>query len=336
MKRFYFITDGLLKYAREVYKRLIISGPEIGDWFFETFGPGNMINFLDRPYERFNDYELLLQILKEDNFDKYLEIHKGTPFYFLAWTAFGLKDFEKAVFYMDAAISEDRRKTPDRPIEDWIKDPAGQFLTLKEQGNQSAKEITLQLRTTIDKEFQRFNNISNLISLDISSFAEKFVMKMAENKDTRSIITAFYSFALEFQDRYMILNLRSKEGGSIEPILTHLFKGGLIFESLLKQLYPNKDDGNPVKTIGDLNSVNAFKQDFRVSIDTSAQSLWEILNNIGINSDTNTAFNTTAKLRNTTGHNLVWDDIFNDSENYKKLYEQVVNAIFFIISKKFP
>ena len=47
-----------------------------------------------------------------------------------------------------------------------------------------------------------------------------------------------------------------------------------------------------------------------------------------------TAFATTGKLRNTTGHNLVWDDIFDTPKNYVDLFDQEVNAILHVISQK--
>jgi hypothetical protein len=51
-------------------------------------------------------------------------------------------------------------------------------------------------------------------------------------------------------------------------------------------------------------------------------------------SDARTAFSTAAKLRNTTGHNLVWDDIFSRPQEYKDLFQQVMNAIFFVVARK--
>lgn len=78
---------------------------------------------------------------------------------------------------------------------------------------------------------------------------------------------------------------------------------------------------------------SGFVSDFCV-IDTSARSLAEIVAASGAD-DLKTAFDTTAKLRNTTGHNLVWDDIFGNPDVFIKLYRQVVNAIFYVIVKKF-
>lgn len=177
-----------------------------------------------------------------------------------------------------------------------------------------------------------FNSIS-LVSkkIDIDSFIKKFVLDLAKNKSARSIITASYSFILEFSERYEMLNLRSKEGGALEPILTHLFKGGLIFESLLKAIYIGDDND----TIESFNNDTQFKSDFNnYTINTTATSLKEIINSINNKNDYQTAFDTTARLRNTTGHNLSWDDIFNDPENYKKLYQQVINAILYIVAKR--
>lgn len=328
--RYTFHTSEKIAQARLAFRQLSISGPEDGDRFFEAFGPGNTVNIADRPFERFEDYEELLGVLKEDDPKKYDEIHKGTPFYFLAWTAFDLKNYEKAVFYMDAAISEDMRKDPTS----WLDNPASQFLTLNHEGNQAATRITRELNKAIVLQLTRFNAISSLAQILLSDFVDKFVKVLVNKKENHSIITAFYSYVLEYQDRLRELELRSSEGGSIEPALTFLFKGGLLFESLLKYLYPTKNNGaDRCKTLGDIFNTTSFKTDFPLGITTSASSLAEIIAFIG--SDITTAFNVTARLRNTSGHNLVWDDIFTNTENFTKLFEQQINALFFVILKKF-
>lgn len=331
MIRFTFLKDKKnLQAAKETFKQLKVTCPKDEDNFFELYGPGNTPFVTDRPYERFEDYELLLETLQGDDRLKYEKIHKGTPFYFLAWTAFDLKNYEKAVFYMDAAISEDMRKNP----QGWLNNPASQFLTLNVQGDQTAIRITKHLTDKISTELSRFNKISSLPPLSIKFFVEKFVKELAKDKKHHSIITAFYSFILEFEDREKELSLRSTAGGSIEPTLTYLFKGGLIFESLLKYLYPKKDNGiDECKTLGNIFNTKTFRADFNVAIQTSANTLQEIVNNI--KDDLQSAFNTTSKIRNTAGHNLVWDDVFNSSTNFKGLYEQQVNAILYLIQKKF-
>ncbi|MGD0778045.1 MAG: hypothetical protein ABSC05_35120 [Candidatus Solibacter sp.] len=90
--------------------------PQQGNQFFEVFGPGNIVSNPDRPFERFSDYEELLVRLMATDRDKYQKMHKGTPLGFMSWLAFDLRNYEKALFYMDAGISEDVKNFPDN----WI------------------------------------------------------------------------------------------------------------------------------------------------------------------------------------------------------------------------
>lgn len=329
----YFFSDQLINHARAIYKNLKITGYESGDAFFATFGPGNMIYFLDKPYERFSDYEALLSLLQQDDPIKYEAIHKGTPFYYLSWTAFDLRNYEKALFYIDAAISEDIRIAP----KDWLDKPGAAFLTLKKPEIQVARRNIENTRELLQKELNRFNSISNQSPFDIESFVNRFVRVLVLEQDVtrRTIVSAFYVFLLEFYDRYSELLLRSNRGGSIQPFIIHLFKGGLVFESLLKHLYPTMDNGKPPKTLSDIFKTTSFQNDFNVTVQTSSDTLQDIINGIQGNS-MESAFTTTSKLRNTTGHNLVWDDIFNNPYHYEALFIQEMNAMLYIISVKFP
>lgn len=329
----YFITPSLLNHAISVFRGLEdVTDPRIGDWFFETFGPGNFIFFPDRPHERFCDYEELLLAIQQADPNKYLQIHKGTPFYYLSWTGFDLRNYEKALYYIDAAISEDIRQNPD----DWINLPGSAFLVLRDPNNQVASRTIAQVRHYLENELNRFNSHTESRPLTLDSFIENFVRKVVvhQGHTTRTIISAFYVFLLEFFDRYSELKLRNKIGGSIQPFVVHLFKGGLIFESLLKHHYPTKDNGSPTKTIGNIFHTEAFKNDFNIEVDTSSNTLKEIVASIDDNS-MQSAFNTTSKLRNTTGHNLIWDDIFNKPETYRNLFYQELNAIFYAVSTKY-
>lgn len=347
---FYF-PKATLRSIVNFYIQIQEFSPELGDTFFETFGPGTFAEVIDRPYERFHDYEKLLKIIYRTDKEKYALIHKGTPYYFMAWLSFLMKQYEKAVFYMDAAISEDIRREVNkyklanpsdlRSDEDlakgllptWIGTPAGHFFQLQEAGNQSAVTITRNLRNKVISEIERFNTATSS-SITIENLISKFILKLAEKRSSRSIITAFYSFILEFEDIQAFILLRSKDGGSIEPVLTYLFKGGLIFESLLKELFPEKDGGTPIKTLGELRQNSSFTSTYVSSISTSATTLGDIVTSIG-SQDLQTAFDTTAKIRNTAGHNLQWDDVFNDLRNFNNIYYQIINAYLFICQKSF-
>jgi hypothetical protein len=61
----YFYHDNLLNHALSIYSQFDFNDPAEGDRFFNTFSPGNTIYIKDRPYERFSDYEELLNHLRE-------------------------------------------------------------------------------------------------------------------------------------------------------------------------------------------------------------------------------------------------------------------------------
>lgn len=321
-----FLTDPLVQLAFHHFDELDITK---GDWFFSTFGPGNLVNATDRPHERFDDYENLLCQLQQRNQQKYDQIHKGTPFFFLSWLAFDLRNYEKALYYLDVAISEDVKNAPT----DWVDRPGAQFLKLSSQPHVATRVIA-KIADLLTSELNRFNRISSLPAVDIDAFVARFVTNFISKPSSRTIISAFYIFLLERTERVIELRLKSTEGSSIGPIIAHLFSGGLIFESLLKNLYPLKDNGDPVNTLGNVFNTADFQIDFGTGFQTSAASLQEVLDGVTDNS-LHTAFSTTARVRNTTGHNLVWDNIFSSPENYESILNQVVNALLFLVEKKF-
>jgi hypothetical protein len=239
------------------------------------------------------------------------------------------------LFYLDAAISDDTIIDPNG----WSARQAGNYFWLKNTGLKAAGRAIDHTRFLIEAQLTRFNKISGvrLLQLD-ADFINKFVKQLAMDKRRRSVITALYTFVVEFEERHKELVLRSKEGGSIEPALTHLFKGGLVFESLLKICYPTQHNGTPTKTLGSIFSTQNFQTDFALfAVNTSSTSLNDILNHLGTPgaTDKQKAFDVASMLRNTTGHNLVWDDVFSTAENYRRFFEQQMNAIFYVIEKKF-
>ncbi|MFH1756538.1 MAG: hypothetical protein ABH969_00680 [Pseudomonadota bacterium] len=323
----------------EFYRRLNFTSPGDADLFFTVFGPGKYIDLIERPFERFIFYEKLLIKIQKDDPKKYESMHKGTPFFFMAWTAFEMGNYEKGLFYLDAAISEDKRASPKQ--EGWLKLPGGELLTLR-LSNHPGFGLRKKIETALKEQLNRFNRISGLPLIDIGLFIKKFVTPFYIDSLKTTLITSLYSFILEFDDRYSELKIRSSVGGSVEPFITHLFKGGLILETLLKHLYPKiaiphrKKMGEDVEVLGDIFYETDFKIQFCV-VESKAASLREIYDGITAN-DIKTAFDTTARLRNTTGHNLIWqdvEDVLGNPEKYRKLFEQEVNALLFIIERKF-
>lgn len=247
----------------------------------------------------------------------------------MSWLAFDLRNYEKALYYLDAAISEDVKNAGTN----WINLPGAQFLKLSTQPH-VAERVIKNIRELLTRHLDRFNSISSLAPINLNDFVAKFITNFMHNSSSRTIISAFYVFLLEHTERLVELRLKSTEGSSIGPIISHLFSGGLIFESSLKILYPRKDNGDPVRMLGDVFYTSTFQTDFGKGFQTTAISLKEVLDGI-VDSSLVTAFSTTARIRNTTGHNLVWDNIFDSIANYESIMNQVVNALLFVIERKF-
>jgi hypothetical protein len=330
----YFFHENLVNHALEVFKATEFGTARQGDQFFEIFGPGNIASNPDRPFERFSDYEELLVRLMATDRDKYQKMHKGTPLGFMSWLAFDLRNYEKALFYMDAGISEDVKNFPDR----WIAVPGARFLLLNfDPGNPWFGRTARQVKHLLEQQLVRFNGISRQPPLDIDGSWRPFVEKLLVDATQRTIVSALYVFLLEFEDRFQELSLREgSTGGSNQPFTVHLFTGGLLFESLLKRCYPVNDRGEKNKTLGNVLNSRSLWSDFGLTKapETVAQSLTDIHAAIQGSVSVETALSTAAKLRNTTGHNLVWDDIFSTPAKYADLFHQVMNAILHVISRK--
>lgn len=320
------IRDAMLKGFAE----LDVDSPTDCDKFFEKYGAGNTIGSFDRQFERFIIYESLLFTLQQANTEKYKKMHKGTPFYFLGWLSFDLRNYEAATFYMSAALAEDRRKSPKQSFETWMQNPAGQFMSLSQQGNLS--QITSLITSIIQDALNRFNEI-NKTALTVTQLNSKFIRPMIE-AGHYSLATSFYSYILGYRETHKNLSLTAGSVDSIEPIIQNLFKGALLFESMLKYYYPKKDNGTTIITLGEFNKNSKFLEDFPdvTLAGQGSDTLQAIVDNANKHDYATTLLNT-AKIRNTTSHKLSWDNIFNDTSNYHRLHEQEILAILYVIDK---
>jgi hypothetical protein len=239
---------------------------------------------------------------------------------------------------MDTGIAEDVRKHKDTADpQGWLKNPGPRFLTLNVDRSfnwfvRTENEVIAALQEQLD----RFNKISTKPALTVDSW-RSFTKKFLTDRDAgqRSIVSALYVFLLEFRDHKRELLLREKStAGSNQPFTVHLLAGGLIFESLLKCLYPIPPSMD-YYTLNTILKMPAFRSEFgdKCSVGISANKLGDIHAAIKDQS-IEMAFATTGKLRNTTGHNLVWDNIFDNPRNYVDLFEQEINAILHVISQK--
>src|SRR5690606_38398913 len=126
-----------------------ISTTAQADMFFENYGVGNTTQIIDNPFERQVCYEILLKILKYRNPTQYKEIHKGTPYYYIGWTSYQYGDIIKAIFYMDAAVSEDL-KFPNVQNRMETK-PSLEFFLLHSESGPTGIVTHLHLRRIVEK-----------------------------------------------------------------------------------------------------------------------------------------------------------------------------------------
>lgn len=299
------------------------------DHFFEKWGAGNTLHGTDRQLERFFQYESLLNELRKADEQKYTLIHKGTPFYFLGWLSFDMRNYETANFYMSAALAEDRRKSPKQPFETWINGPAGSFMLLRETG--SASKIVASLRNVLQEITDSFNAANPGVKMSVDVCIEKFVRPMLENEHY-SVVTAFYSFVLEYHENLKNLSLTAGSVDSTEPVLANLLKGSLIIETIVKHYYPRSDGVQLTSLNSTLNTQTSFGRDFKgVVLSHSDNTLQAILSDAS-DLSYKTVIETSLRIRNTTGHRLLWDNIFNNPDNYQKLFEQEVFAILYVLN----
>lgn len=299
------------------------------------FFPGNVPGAVHAPYERFLVYESNLKLLQEADSEKYRRIHKGTPYYFLAWTAFDFRDYERAVFYMDAAVSEDIRQNP----KGWHTSPASDFMFLrKDKGGQTAQRITSDTYAKLEACIAKFNAVFGR-SLSVEALVSRFVRANLHDKTHRSIVTSLYTFVLEASDRKLQLSLRSSEGGSVEPFLLHLLKGCLILESILKEMYTSMSGaelGSIIKDpfiSRDLNYKSGLidtTAGVRKTLQDIVKHLWPSLQQ---EDPQNLAITVAYAVRNTTSHSLLWPDVF--SQHYDQLFEAILAGILYVIDKKY-
>lgn len=334
---FYALTNGGVIDISTLIQEYENIPPLGGNPFFEKYGLGNINGVPVHPYERLKGYEILLDVLESHNSIHFREIHKGTPYYFMAWLSLQMEDYERGVFYMDTAIGEDLRLLgPSWDINSSELTPGIKFILLIDANIQVASDSATRLESLVVRELGNFSTKSQ-VNLDKDTFVKKFIKDsgLFRNGTFRTIVTSLFSYILEFQSRQNQLKLRSSEEGSIEPFLTHLFKGCVIFESLLKL----KSPGDTAETLEPAIRAHNAALGVDFNIFPRHTSFEQVINNMIQLEKQNTeyknvCFATAYGMRNTTGHQLAWPDVFRTNPGaYRQAYEAILGAILWTIYK---
>lgn len=295
--------------------------------FFEHF---RFIEFYKKKdyLAAFNSAVDILTELKGLNIQAYGTIHKGYIFYFTAISAFLLHDFQSAAFFFDAAASEDIKNDPNPRA------PSLLFMILDSQNpNQAAQELTQIAERWLMTMVNEYNHCPDALGITVEEVRQHFLERaITDHREWRTLVTSWVSFLLEWSHRFHILNLRI-EDGTWEPFYLHLFKGCLLFESLLK----SEPNGQVVEdTLGQiLNNPNSYARarlGITRRINSGNATLTDILHDSATApSDIQTDIEFTARLRNTVGHNLGWATRI-DLADYSMLAKKVSNSCLHAIS----
>ncbi|EKE12959.1 MAG: hypothetical protein ACD_13C00110G0007 [uncultured bacterium] len=315
--------------------------PNQADNFFQTYCVGQWnadrasVIYHQRDYiGRIDSYQDLLLLLKKNDKEKFNKIHKGTPYCFLGWLYFDIGDYEKGVFYIDLAILEDIRMHGTY----WNKSPATRLLTLEETNGdveihkRLVKNIKELLRLEIE-EYKKLTKESKLTSID------NFVKNGLKNPHHRTIVSSLYAYILQQESLQNLMKLKGEESGSIEPFLIHFRKGTIILETILKETY---------SSLSGLTLANILNDPFVIKdsglklldsgkVGSTLEDLVKVLIpyfDRGTNEPQNKWITVAYRLRNVTSHGLPWSEII-DAATYKRLYQQILFSIFYIIDKKY-
>lgn len=239
-----------------------------------------------------------------------------------------------ATFFFDAAVSEYRWG-------DGVRTPAMLFMQLDETNReQAARQLTKDAKNRIDRSFYELQPPSGLSSppMSMQILRERLFIPSLdlEHSNWRTIGTTFISFSLEWDYRNALLDIRM-EPGTYEPFYIHLFKGCLLFESMLKE-NPSPDKWKPAKEQN--NNLGQFLQNYSAALGSSENLGEKISGNMkSILTDLETADNSiftaiklTARLRNTVGHNLGWEDGLTKIQ-YQKLFVMVASSCIHVVAK---
>jgi hypothetical protein len=268
----------------------------------------------------------LLQKLQLLDTNAYARIHKGVPFYFTAISSFFLHNYTHAVYFFDAAVSEDLRNDPGS------RTPAIMFLEMDgDPPNQAARQLTQIAEGKLQSFIDQYNRLPNVIHTTVQEIRDKFLSRaVGDRPEWRTMATSLNSFLLEWDYLAILQGIRVADG-TWEPFFTHLFKGCVLFESLIKA---NPKVVNPGGTLGNIIRHPAIKLNLNIHRDLRADGpafsnvLCDLPNALN---DIEKDMEITVRLRNTIGHNIGLATPMT-SDQYIQLISKVMNSIIHTIA----
>lgn len=177
---------------------------------------------------------------------RFVDLHRGTPYYFIALGRLTNKDFEGFSYFMDMAIVQDN-KNMDSNVRKEGSAAEKSFLgkTDWHPNFWMDNEPNEYIFGHIEEKFKIFKDNSQGSNYKISQFKSQFVESNLQDKVNpyHSVVSSFYSWVLECRHLVSLLSISPPEPkhiGSMEPYYLHLVKGALILESIGKMVIHKK------------------------------------------------------------------------------------------------
>jgi hypothetical protein len=296
-------------------------------FFLDTYAPYRP--FLDAGQFR-HCIETALQLLnglKEFAPPEYQSAHKGTPFYVMGYAAFASHDYPTASLFFDAAVAEDLRNHPGEP------QAAILFMELSEilpNGTPVlGTEIVAQITASANILIADYNARTGARQITLDELRTFFLRPIVTSGQphTRTLVTALISFIAEWRYRATLINLF--DSGSREPFFLHLLRGCVLFESLLKGQGKKALTRN---TLGDILRFDLLTELGIANVQVGANDFNPIVAGLTQNMNIEDTINSTARARNTLGHNLVWMVADLNANTYDLLMKNIASACLHAIS----
>jgi hypothetical protein len=257
----------------------------------------------------------------------YSNQHKGSPFYVMGYAAFASHDYATAGLLFDAAAAEDISRygaAADKP--------ALNFIRLEDRGqevlaSQIIRDITAALNVLIDD----YNLRNGKRSITFDELRTHFIIPLLNSPDVykRALITAFISFIAEWKYRQRLLDMI--DHGSREPFFLHMYRGCLLFESIVKEKLttPLRAGKN---TLGPALQQMQGQMGITGNIITRCDDFDAEIQNLTANMDIKSTVEMTGKIRNTLGHNLAWPSTSMNTQKYDLAIKNIAAACIHAIS----
>ncbi len=276
----------------------------------------------------------LLKACKRIDAETFTKIHKGHPYYFIGIASYLLDDFQTAIYFFDAAVTEDINAGRDPK---YNPTPATRFLMLEgEPNNQAARELTRYAQSKVERALAQYNNkitknpeISLLTLEELRKDFIYYALMVKDKPGLRTLVTSFITYCIEWDIRNEHFEYEVKAGTS-EPFFLHLFKGCILLESLLKY---NRSVTPKGKMLGPILKEKRITEALRIVAvkpgDYDLDAIFDKL--LKFDNSIDDALQISYMARNTLGHSLGWNTNITQTQ-YRELYLIIASSCLHVIN----